>query len=231
MELTLNSRFVGNIYVIECMGRIVLGPEASKMESALEKAAAHGFNQFILDLGELSRLDSIALGLLVRFAERLRKRGGDLRLAAPPAFLVKVLDLTMLSQTLHSFPSEEEAILSYLRQPPPAGAPETAGPRVLFVDDSADLCVFVRTILRQQGFDVRSSCLLRDARMLLQVDTVDYILAGPGNAQRPADAVLSTLKPLAPKAVPLRLPDDFETRDAREAASVLLHLFRGQPSV
>jgi anti-anti-sigma factor len=229
MNLTLNSRFAGNIYIIQCAGRIVLGPEATALQAALDKAAEHGFNQFVLSLAELDRLDSIGIGLLVRFAERLRKRGGDIRLAAPPPFLVKLLELTQLSNSLHSFATEDEAILSFLKQPAPEDAHQKRGPRVLFVDDSADLCVFVRTVLRQHGFDVRSSCLLRDAKMLLQVDGADYILAGPGTLQRPAETVLSTLKPLAPKAVSLRLPDDFKIRDAHEATAALLQTFKRQP--
>ena len=29
MSLTLNSRFVGNVYIVQCNGRIVLGPEGT----------------------------------------------------------------------------------------------------------------------------------------------------------------------------------------------------------
>ena len=231
MPLTLNSRFAGNIYIIHCTGRIVLGPEFKELETALDTAAAHGFNQFVLSLAELDRLDSIGLGLLVRFAERLRKRGGDVCLAAPPPFLVKLLELTQLSNTLHSFPGEEDALLSFLRQPPPKDAATRHGPRVLFIDESADLCVFVRTVLGQRGFDVRSSCLLRDARMLLQVDGADYILAGPGTLQRPSETVLAALKPLAPKAVALHLDDNFKVQDAQQATDALLQLFNATGAV
>jgi anti-anti-sigma factor len=225
MQLTLNSRFAGNVYIIECKGRIVLGPETKALEDALDMGA-HQFRQFVLSLGELNRLDSIGVGLLARYAERLRKRGGDIRLAAPPPFLVHLLDLTRLSNSLHSFPTEEEAILSFLRNPPSDDAPPKPGSRVLFVDESADLGVFVRSVLREHGFDVRASCLLRDAKVLLQVDTVDYILAGPGSPARPAEIVLSTLAPLAPKAIALRLDDDFKIRDAAEATDSLLAMFK-----
>ena len=153
MQLTLNSRFAGNIYIIQCAGRIVLGPEAMALEAALNQAAELTFNRFVLSLAEVDRLDSIGMGLVVRFAERLRRRGGDIRLAAPPPFLAKLLDITHLSNAILSFPTEDDAILSYLRQPAPQDAPASTGPRVLFVDESADLCVFVRTVLGQYGFD------------------------------------------------------------------------------
>ena len=225
MPLTLKSRFVGNVYIIQCTGRIVLGPEVKQLEAALDDAA-HEFHRFVLSLAELTRLDSIGLGLLVRFTERLHKRGGDIRLAAPPAFLVTLLELTQLSSTLRCFATEEEAILSFLQQhPTDAAAQQKRDPRVLFLDESSELCVFVRSVLRQQGFDVRSSCAFSDARLLLNVDAVDYILVGPSTPDRSSEKVLGSLTPLAPKAIALRLNDDFKDLDAHEASDTLIQLF------
>src|ERR1700733_1754965 len=128
-------------------------------------------SRFVGDLSEVSRLDSIAMGLLVRYAERMGKQGGGVRLAAAPAFVVNLLNMTKLSGLLPNYATEEEAIVSFLKQRSAEGAEERRGPRVLVVDDSADLCVFVRTVLARHGFDVKSTCSFRDARILLGVDT------------------------------------------------------------
>ena len=72
MLLSLSSRFVGNIYIIRCVGRVILGEEVKALEAALE-AGAREFTKVVLDLSEVNRLDSIAIGLLVRYAERLGK--------------------------------------------------------------------------------------------------------------------------------------------------------------
>lgn len=229
MQLTLKPRFVGNVYILRCAGRIVLGPETKSLEAALDMAA-HEFSCFVLSLSELERLDSIGLGLLVRFAAHLRRRGGDIRLAAPPAFLVNLLEITMISSSLQCFPTEEAAILSFLQQPRADDAPVRRGPRVLVVDESADLCVFVRTVLGRHGLDVQSACLLRDARVFLQAGSVDYLLVGPSTSVLPAETALKSLAPLAPKAAALRLADDFKIRDASDATTALLALFNLQPS-
>lgn len=229
MPLTLKPRYAGNVYVIRCSGSIVLGPEATALEAALDLAAPE-FQRFVLSFAELQRLDSLGLGLLVRYAASLRKRGGDIRIAEPTHFFLKLLELTMLSSTLQTFSTEEEAILSFHLQRPAYIAPKQSGPRVLFVDESADLAVFVRTILQRHGFEVRSYSLFRDAETLLQVDPVDYILVGPGTLQRPAESSLKALAALAPKAVPLRLDDDFKNRDAEEATDALLDLFNLRPT-
>jgi anti-anti-sigma factor len=224
MLLSLKSRYVGNVYVIQCTGRVVLGEEVKALETALE-VGEREFTRFVVNLSEVTRLDSIAMGLLVRYAERMNKRGGGLRLGAPPPFFVNLLNMTKLSDLLRSYPTEEEAILSFLKQPSSEDAQGKSGPRVLVVDESADLCVFVRTVLVQQGFDVKSTCSFRDAKTLLGVDEVDYIVVGPGNPQLSSETILNTLTVMAPKAKALRLDPDFRIRDAREATNALLQMF------
>jgi anti-anti-sigma factor len=226
MLLSLKSRFVGNVYIIQCAGRLVLGEEAKTLEDALEHGA-HEFSRFVLNLSELNRLDSIAMGLLVRYADRMSKRGGGIRLAAPPAFVETLLDMTKLSGVLPSYPTEEEAILSFLKQRSLEDAQARRGLRVLVVDESADLCLFVRSVLIRHGYDVKTSCSFRDAKILLQVDEVDYIVVGPGTPQLSAEAILSSLTALAPRASALRLDADFKLRDALAATDSLLQMFGG----
>jgi anti-anti-sigma factor len=224
MPLSLKSRACGNVFVIHCHGRIVIGVEADSLEAALE-LAAHETSRIVLSVSEVDRVDSIGIGLLVRFATRLRKRGGDLRLAGPPAFLTSLLELTMLTGILPAHPTEADALLSFLKQAPAFPTHGQSGPRVLVLDQSADLCGFVRTVLTQQGFDVKSANYFHDAKILLQVDHVDYILVGPDTAQLCYETVLGSLKVLAPKATTLQLAADFKCQDAMEASETLLQLF------
>jgi len=224
MLLSLKSRFVGNVYVIECVGRVVLGDEVKALESALE-IGEREFKQFVINLSEVSRLDSIAMGLLVRYAERMNKRGGGFRLAGAPPFVTNLLNMTRLSSMLPNYATEEEAILSFLKQRSEEDPRGSGGPRVLVFDESADLCVFVRTVLLGQGYDVRSTCSFRDAKILLGVDGVDYIVVGPSTPQLSADTVVQSLTALSPKANVLRLAPDFKIRDAREATNALLQMF------
>ena len=224
VPLTLKSRFVGNVYVIQCVGSIVLGEEVKALEALLEARSVE-FSRFVLDLAELSRLDSIGMGALVRYADRFGRRGGGLRLAAPPAFVTKLLEMTMLSGLLLQYPTEEEAIVSFLKQGSEQGAQGKRGPRVLMFDPSADLCTFVRSVLTRHGFDVRTTCLLHDARVLLRVDGVEYILVGPGTEQLPQETMAKSLESLSPGAGMLKLDRAFGSRDAGDATEVLLGMF------
>jgi anti-anti-sigma factor len=224
MPLNLTSRFCGNVYIIHCTGRIILGEEVKALEAALE-LCTHEFCRVVLNLSEVDRLDSIGLGLLVRYTERLSRRGGGIRLAAPPTSTVTLLNMTKLSELLPSYSTEEDAILSFLKQNSSEEACKQSHLRVLVLDPSADLCVFIKMVLSQHGFDVRSTCSFRDAKTLLQVDEVDYILVGPGTPQLSSESVANSLKALMPRATALQLDAGFKTRDADEATKVLLQTF------
>jgi len=201
--------------------------EVKALETALE-VAEREFTQIVLNLSEVSRLDSIAMGLLVRYSERLGKRGGGLRLAGPPAFVTNLLNMTKLSTMLPGYSTEEEAIVSFLKQGSGQEAQERRGPRVLLFDESPDLCVFVRTVLTGQGYDVRSTCSFRDAKILLRVEGVEYIVEGPSTPRLSAETVMQSLGALSPKANVLQLAADFKIRDAQEATDALLQMFGGR---
>lgn len=224
MSITLTSHFCGKVFIIHCAGRIMAGQEVLTLETALDQAQLE-FARIVLNLSEVNRMDSTGLGLLVRHASRLNKRGGGIRLAAPQPFVAHLLNITKLSDFLESYPTEEDAIRAFLNQQSPQNIPEKRGLKVLVFDQSADLCVFVRTVLAQHGFDVTTACSFRDAKVLLRVDQVDCILVGPGTPLLPCETVMRELVALAPNASSLQLSSDFRSHDAVEATEILLQMF------
>lgn len=224
MPLQLTTRFCQNVYIIHCTGRIVLGEELSSLEAALGQSVRE-CGQVVLNLSEVSRLDSIGLGLVVRYVTNLRKRSGDLRLAAPPAFVMHLLEMTMLVEVIQTYATEQDAISSFSKDPSVKNNQDCRGPRVLVVDSSADLCVFIRSVLSQHGFDVKSANLVRDAKTMLQVGDIDVILVGPGTPQLSSENVAQSLRAVAPNIKTLQLGADFKSHHAHEAAAILLEMF------
>ncbi|MES2223288.1 MAG: STAS domain-containing protein [Acidobacteriota bacterium] len=223
MPLTLATRFCDNVYVIHCTGRIVLGEEVKALETALGKSVRE-CDQIVLNMGEVTRLDSIGLGLVVRYVTNLRKRGGDLRLAAPPAFVTRLLELTMLSEVMQAYSTEQDAIASFRGKMAVQNPQDCRGPRVLVVDSSSDLCVFIRSVLAQHGFDVKSTNLVRDAKIMLHVGDIDVVLIGPSTPQLSSETVAQSLASVAPNLKVLQLDADFKTHHAHEAAQILLDM-------
>ncbi len=227
MSLSVECRPCGKVYVVKCLGRIVTGEEASFLEAAINRGMVE-FSRVVLQTGEVTRVDSTGMGLLVRFLSHTRNRGGDFRLAAPQPFLTTLLQLTKLSTIFRVYDSEEEAIVSFLKEPSAVNVgTKNAGPLVLFVDQSPDLCAFVRTLLHHHGYEVLSTCRVRDAKTLLSAAKVDYIVLGPDSSQLPSHTVVEALKSLAPNATTVLLESGFKLEDPERAGHELLQ--RMQP--
>ena len=222
MSLSVEARHCGAVYVIRCTGRIVVGEEVGVLEASINRGLRE-FLRFVLNLGDVSRVDSTGLGLLVRFLSHTRNRGGDFRLAAAPQFLSDLLRLTKLAGIFRVYDSEDEAIVSFLKEPRPASPGDASvGPMVLFVDQSPDLCAFVRALLHHHGYEVLSSCRIHDAKMLLSATKFDYVVLGPDSSRLPTDNVLAALKLLAPAAATVQLQSGFKSEDPERAGLELL---------
>lgn len=228
MSLSVESRSCGKAYVIKCFGRISAGEESRMLEAALMRALQDS-NRIVLNVAEVSRIDSSGMGLLVRFMSRLRGNGGDMRLAELQPFFQSLLDTTKLSTLLKIYRTEEEAIVSFLKEPGSAAKQgASAGPLVLFLDQSADLCAFVKNVLNRNGFEVITTCRLHDAKLLVSAADVSFVVLGPDCAQVPCETVLATLKPFAKAATFVSLASDFKLDDIDKAASDLLSRLQSQ---
>lgn len=230
MALSLDTRFCGDVFILSCRGQIMIGPDVQALEACLHQAERE-FSRLVFTLGQVTRLDSTGLGMIVRQLDKLRRRGGDLRIAEPPPFLSQLLGITRLAGFLKTFPTEDEAVQSFLSEPAAGAAFDTPGRRVLVIDPSADLGAFVRAVLTQHGYQVGCASLLHDARMLLRFRPADFIVFGPDTDHAAAQAGMQALQSIAPQAVALELTPEFRAFDALRGAEVLLELFQaGAPS-
>jgi anti-sigma B factor antagonist len=71
------------------------------LEEQLRLALDRGDTSLVVDLGDVSFLDSTGLSVLVGALQRCRAAGGDLRLVAPQPNVRRVLDITGLAATFH----------------------------------------------------------------------------------------------------------------------------------
>lgn len=226
MPLELETRVCGPVHVVVAKGRLVAGPECGQLEEILNLDSRRHLKQVVLDLSGLHRLDSIGLGLIVRTAASLRRRNGDLRLANPTPIISQLLEMTRLASIFHSYPTEEEAVLSFMENQPAPTASNCSGCCVMVVDQSLDFAAFVATLLSQRGCDVKLASLVSDAKILLRFHSVHAILLGTGPTPAGAANMVLALQAVAPRATILPLDPSLYTRDAEEAAAELLQLLR-----
>jgi anti-sigma B factor antagonist len=224
MSLELTSRICGTVLIVECHGRIVAGAEGESLHAVLRKDSFRNLKQVVLAMGGVNRLDSTGLGLLVRYANSLHQRGGDLRLAGVTPPIMEVLQLTRLDTVLKIFPTEDEAILSFLEKPAGGSCVPCAAGCVLLVDQSPDFCAFASALLTQHAYEVKVASLVRDAKILLMVDKVNFVLVGPSTRPDALDQTLATFRTLAPGAKVLSVDPALKTQEPHHAGENLLQM-------
>ncbi len=85
--------------VLRPTGRINM-VAAPALKILIEETVASGRTRIVVDLGEVSFIDSSGLGALISGLKTARQAGGDLRLAAVPEQVLTVLRLTNLDRVL-----------------------------------------------------------------------------------------------------------------------------------
>lgn len=83
--------------------------EGYRFQNAVRDGVAAGQRRIVLDCGELGRIDSSGVGILVAVMWSASNGGASLALAAVPSIVEKVLGLAMLLPRIAHAPSVEEA--------------------------------------------------------------------------------------------------------------------------
>lgn len=95
--------------VIHPTGRITMR-NAPKLRDDLDALVADGINLVVVDLSEVDSVDSAGLGALIAGLKAARKSGGELRIAAPNAKVLMVLDMVKLSGVFYPYESTAAAM-------------------------------------------------------------------------------------------------------------------------
>src|SRR5918994_88188 len=84
---------------------------APKVEYAIERAVENkDVGAVVVDLGEVTFMDSTALSALMRSKDTLGQKGTSLRLAAPSKAVERIFSVTGFQDYFEIFPSREAAI-------------------------------------------------------------------------------------------------------------------------
>jgi anti-sigma B factor antagonist len=103
----------GEVTLLNIGGRITLGAGDVKMRDKLLEQLEKGKKKIVLDLGEVSFIDSAGLGELVAAYTSARRHGAQVKLANLTKKIDDLLDITRLSSVFETFESSDEAIKSF----------------------------------------------------------------------------------------------------------------------
>ncbi len=113
MALALTSREVDGVTVLELSGRITLGEGSVQLRDAIRDLIGKGQRSILLDLGEVTYIDSSGLGELVSAYTTARNQGASLKLLKLTKKVHDLLQLTKLYTVFDIYDDEATAIASF----------------------------------------------------------------------------------------------------------------------
>ena len=117
MSLTLNTRRVNGVTVVDVSGRVTLGDGSTELRNAIRKILSEGQKSILLNLAELTYLDSSGIGVLVSSFATLRSQQGQLKLIHLAGRVKDLLLITKLYTVFEVFDDEAVAIDSFSETP------------------------------------------------------------------------------------------------------------------
>src|ERR1700722_13894677 len=106
MSLKINVRESGDILILDLTGRITLGEEAASLRDTLREQIDNGHKNILLNLAEVSYIDSSGLGQLVGSFATMSSRGGRLKLLNLQKKLHELMQVTKLITVFEVYTNE-----------------------------------------------------------------------------------------------------------------------------
>ncbi len=113
MSVKISTRQVGDVTVIDASGRITLGEGASNFRDTVRELAAKGNKKLLLNLGDVSYIDSSGIGEMVSGFTTVTNGGGVLKLLGLNKRVKDLLQITKLYTVFEVFDDEPEALRSF----------------------------------------------------------------------------------------------------------------------
>ena len=113
MSAKLSPRQVGDVTVIDVAGRITLGEGSSNLREGIREMLAKGNKKILLNLGEVTYIDSSGIGELVSAYTGVAKQGGALKLLNLTKKVHDLLQITKLYTVFDVHDDEAKAISSF----------------------------------------------------------------------------------------------------------------------
>ncbi len=114
MLLTVEKkRLTPDVVVLEIKGRITLGRECQQIEWTVDDLVKNDDRKVVLDLSGVTHVDSTGIGIIVMCSGKLKRAGGELRVAGATGVVEQVMKLTKVDEIVALFPDAATATESF----------------------------------------------------------------------------------------------------------------------
>jgi anti-sigma B factor antagonist len=111
--MNLIQRDVQGVAVLDLVGKLTSSEGVGKLGGRVATLVADGQTQVVLNLGQLSYMDSSGLGEMVSCYSRMQKAGGAIKLAQTTTRIQDLLAITRLVTVFDSYDTEALALASF----------------------------------------------------------------------------------------------------------------------
>ena len=109
----MSQHEVDGVTVVALDGRIVLGEESNALREKVKGLLAEGKKKIVLNVNNITFIDSAGLGTLVASHHTAKKEGASLRLCHLDNKFQQVIQITKLQTVLYISNTEVEAVASF----------------------------------------------------------------------------------------------------------------------
>lgn len=112
-KLNIAEREIGDVTVLNLSGQLVLDDGDLAFRKRIHELVDRGRVQIVLDLADVSYIDSAGVGMVVAKLKTLRERGGDMKLLNLNMRGLRIFGMTKLLLVFDTFETEAMAVKSF----------------------------------------------------------------------------------------------------------------------
>ncbi len=116
MSLKFDIRHVDNVAIVDLSGRLTMGEAAGMLRETIKEMIAEDQKHIVLNLGEVTYVDSSGLGELVGAFATVSNRGGRLKLLNLQKRIQELMQVTKLLTVFDVYDDEGKAVRSFKTQ-------------------------------------------------------------------------------------------------------------------
>src|SRR4029079_16892317 len=110
----VTERTVGDVTVVDVSGKVTLGDGGDVvLKDKMASLVQQGRKKVLLNLGDVSYVDSAGLGAIVQAYATLNKNGGSLKLLNATKRIKDLLSITKLLTIFDTFDNEADGVKSF----------------------------------------------------------------------------------------------------------------------
>ena len=116
MGLQVSIRESADVTILDLQGKVTIGVDGDLLGVHLKKLVGEGVRKLLLNLEDVTQLDSSGISAVVGAYVTLSRQGGSLKLLCPGGRVQDVLEVMRVRDLIPTFDNETQALASFRPQ-------------------------------------------------------------------------------------------------------------------